>query len=227
LERTGNKVIIVNNGKEALVALKYKQFDLILMDIQMPVMDGLKATECIRDLEKSTGEHMPIIAMTANAMKGDRERYLMAGMDDYVSKPIDPEELFSAINRITGKEKLSSQDQKKIPIDLNSALNKLDGDKNLLLELVKIIESEYKPALQDLKNSIDVKDFEKVREMSHYLKTSLGSINAKSGYNLAYDLEMKSKNKDLSSADEILNKLEYEIENVINLFNNSNWEEYL
>jgi CheY-like chemotaxis protein len=97
LERRGHRVTSVQNGREALVALERHSFDLILMDIQMPEMDGLEATLLIREREKGTGHHIPILAMTAHAMKGDREKCLAAGMDDYVTKPIRPAELFAAI----------------------------------------------------------------------------------------------------------------------------------
>jgi signal transduction histidine kinase/CheY-like chemotaxis protein/streptogramin lyase len=97
LERQGHRVTSVQNGREALSALEQNSFDLILMDIQMPEMDGLEATLLIREREKGTGRHVPILAMTAHAMKGDREKCLAAGMDDYVTKPIRPAELFAAI----------------------------------------------------------------------------------------------------------------------------------
>jgi CheY-like chemotaxis protein len=93
LEKRGHRVVVVGNGREALAALQEKQYDLVLMDVQMPEMDGLEATAAIREQEKRTGAHQQVIAMTAHAMKGDRERCLAAGMDDYLTKPIRPQEL--------------------------------------------------------------------------------------------------------------------------------------
>jgi CheY-like chemotaxis protein len=90
-------MVVASNGKEALAALERDSFDLILMDVQMPEMGGLEATEIIRATEKGTGRHLPIIAMTAHAMKGDRERCLEAGMDGYVAKPVQAKELQKAI----------------------------------------------------------------------------------------------------------------------------------
>ncbi len=100
LQKQGHKVTVAVNGKEALAALEHDVFDLIMMDIQMPEMGGLKATEIIRAAEKKSGRHLPIVAMTAHAMKGDRERCLEAGMDGYVAKPVGVKELHSAIESV-------------------------------------------------------------------------------------------------------------------------------
>ncbi|MGH1363437.1 MAG: response regulator [Calditrichia bacterium] len=97
LAKMGHQVTVANNGNEVLQHLAKAEFDIILMDVQMPEMDGFEATSAIRKLEQGTGKHQPIIALTAHAMKGDRERCIVAGMDGYLSKPINPESLFSAI----------------------------------------------------------------------------------------------------------------------------------
>jgi two-component system sensor histidine kinase/response regulator len=100
LEKRGHSVRVVSNGKEALEAMAGEPFDLVLMDVQMPEMDGLEATAIIRQKEQTTGKHLPVLAMTAHAMKGDREMCLTAGMDGYIAKPIQPRELFEAIDRL-------------------------------------------------------------------------------------------------------------------------------
>jgi two-component system, sensor histidine kinase and response regulator len=97
LEKRGHAVVAAETGKAALEALTKQSFDLVLMDVQMPEMDGLEATMAIRESEKTTGKHIPIIAMTANAMVGDKERCLAAGMDAYVSKPLQVKELFAVL----------------------------------------------------------------------------------------------------------------------------------
>jgi PAS domain S-box-containing protein len=99
LQKAGYSVDAVENGRQALEQAKANQYSAILMDVQMPDLDGLEATHLIREWEKTTGQHIPIIAMTAHAMEGDRERCLDAGMDDYVSKPLEPKVLFSALDR--------------------------------------------------------------------------------------------------------------------------------
>jgi CheY-like chemotaxis protein len=93
LEKRGHKVVVAGNGVEALAALRKESFDLVLMDVQMPEMDGYEATAAIREEEKNSRRHQPVVALTAHAMKGDREKCLAAGMDGYLSKPIKPQEL--------------------------------------------------------------------------------------------------------------------------------------
>jgi CheY-like chemotaxis protein len=109
LEKRGYEVAVARNGEEALEALDKQEFDLVLMDVQMPEMDGLQATAAIRKGEMKSGRHIPIIAMTAHAMAGDKERCLEAGMDDYVTKPIRPEQLGDVLKRyslVTSTEKV-------------------------------------------------------------------------------------------------------------------------
>jgi len=100
LEKRGHHVVVAGDGREALEKLKTADFDLVLMDVQMPVMGGFEATAAVREMEKGTGKHIPIVALTAHAVKGDRERCLAAGMDGYVGKPIHPEELFQQIEAL-------------------------------------------------------------------------------------------------------------------------------
>src|SRR5260370_1753009 len=102
-KKLGHHVTVVSNGREALSAVQAGHFDLVAMDVQMPEMDGLDATAAIRAWEKTTGTHTPIMAMTAHAMKGDRERCLAAGMDGYISKPIRTKELEEAIGQLINK----------------------------------------------------------------------------------------------------------------------------
>ncbi len=100
LEKAGHRVRVTGNGKEALAALEREAFDLVLMDVQMPEMGGFEATGIIREREKGSGRHVPVIAMTAHAMKGDRERCLAAGMDDYLAKPVQREELLRVLGTL-------------------------------------------------------------------------------------------------------------------------------
>jgi two-component system sensor histidine kinase/response regulator len=97
LEKRGHVVVLAENGVRAIEEFQKQRFDLILMDVQMPVMDGVDATAAIRQSEKITGGHIPIVAMTAHAMEGDRQRFLESGMDGYISKPVHSRELFETI----------------------------------------------------------------------------------------------------------------------------------
>ncbi len=101
LEKQGHLVKVANDGQEALAALEDGKFDVVLMDVQMPNMSGLEAAAAIRALERGTGRHVPIVAMTAHAMKGDQERCLEAGMDGYISKPIQPDHMMDVIAQVT------------------------------------------------------------------------------------------------------------------------------
>lgn len=103
LKRKQHQIVVAQNGKEALDILERQAFDVVLMDVQMPVMDGLEAARQIRQREKQTGGHIPIIAMTANTMPQDQQMCIQAGMDDYVSKPIEISKLFAALERIPAK----------------------------------------------------------------------------------------------------------------------------
>jgi CheY-like chemotaxis protein len=100
LAKRGHRVVLAQNGREALEALEKQAFDIVLMDLQMPEMDGFEATQLIREKEKASGAHLAIIALTAHAMKGDEEQCLACGMDGYVTKPIKLEELFSVVENV-------------------------------------------------------------------------------------------------------------------------------
>ena len=101
IERRGHSVIVAENGRQAIEAIERHKFDLVLMDVQMPEMGGLEATRIIREKEKGSGQHLPIIAMTAHAMQGDREQCLEAGMDGYLAKPIDPKTFLQTVEGIS------------------------------------------------------------------------------------------------------------------------------
>jgi len=107
LEKEGHMVVVAGDGAKALEALETTQFDLILMDVQMPVMDGVEATAAIRERERNNGAHIPIVAMTAHAMSGDRQRFLSMGMDGYVSKPIRSRDLYDAIENVFASSRVS------------------------------------------------------------------------------------------------------------------------
>jgi CheY-like chemotaxis protein len=108
LEKHGHHVVLARHGREAIERIERERFDLVLMDVQMPELDGLEATVEIRDKEKTTGGHLPIVAMTAHAMQGDKERCLAAGMDGYIAKPINVKELFRVVHALLEPSRAAS-----------------------------------------------------------------------------------------------------------------------
>ena len=158
LEILGHQVTVVSNGREALSAAKAGRFDLIVMDVQMPEMDGFEATAAIRELEKSSGEHIPIIAMTAHAMKGDRERCLAAGMDGYVSKPIRVADVEEAVAQAMVAKKLSgaggTSDSEDSIVDEAAILAGMDGNLKLLRDLTRIFLADCPKQLAEIKVAI-------------------------------------------------------------------------
>jgi two-component system, sensor histidine kinase and response regulator len=134
LERRGHTVVTVDNGQKALDALAQHAFDVVLMDVQMPVMNGLEATAAIRASEGERGTHLPIIAMTAHAMHGDRERCLAAGMDGFVVRPMKTAELYAAIDRVLAGEAGMNTPAGGPPTDLATTLGVVDGDKAFVAE---------------------------------------------------------------------------------------------
>ena len=157
LHRQGFQVTIVNNGLEAIEAIENQTFDLVLMDVQMPKMDGLQATAAIRRRETASGGRLPIIALTAHAMQEDRERCLTAGMDDYAAKPINTSELEKMIKKWTlsphiieaslATESLSDQQT----FDPAALLERLGGDTNLRDEILDLTEGELASLLEELR----------------------------------------------------------------------------
>jgi CheY-like chemotaxis protein len=115
LEGQGHHVRVVSNGREAIAAVQAEEFDLVLMDVQMPEMDGLEATQRIRASEQQTTAHVPIVAMTAHALKGDRQRCLQSGMDDYVAKPVRADELFAAIDALFAAPAEAAPSPQRLP----------------------------------------------------------------------------------------------------------------
>ncbi len=226
LHKKGWEVVSVSDGKQAIKALESQVFDLALMDVQMPGMDGFEATKAIREKEKATGTHIPIIAMTAHAMKGDREKCLAAGMDGYVSKPMKAAELYEAIEKLMdGKAKNASSSQP--PVDLSSAMQTVDDDKELLKELVEEFLEMFPKQLDEIKKLIENNNAEELVQKAHSFKGAVGHFGATAAYDLAYKLESMARESRLDGAIEIFNKLKEEMRKVKAFFSDSNWEEKL
>ncbi len=233
-EMWGHEVETASHGQEALDLLENNSFDVIFMDIQMPVMDGFTATKKIREIEQETGIHLPIIAMTANAMKGDEERCLEAGMDGYISKPIKSEKLKEAILSV-----LDSSDENEpateIPIDRNETAEESESDveqfdkqaflesygenQAIIHELIEMYNNDVPAMLENVKQAIDQRDSKMLDEQAHALKGAVGVFEAKRAHAAAYVLERMGKENTLEGSTAALEKLEFELNQLGNALN--------
>ncbi|MFQ5583388.1 MAG: response regulator, partial [Calditrichia bacterium] len=225
LKKMNFNVSIAGNGTEAVLKAKSDKFDLVLMDVQMPEMDGLTATRKIRELEKESGTHVPIIAITAHAMKGDREKCLDAGMDEYLTKPIKSEHLQKMIAKIMGngnpatvniEDNAQSNQIHALPLDKLELLERVEGDMPLLGEIVELFYQEYPRFINQIKTSIDKQDPSQLKKSAHTLKGMFGNLGAHTAFDLAKSLEDCSKKEDYSAAQQTLAQLKDEIEEVKN-----------
>jgi CheY-like chemotaxis protein/HPt (histidine-containing phosphotransfer) domain-containing protein len=195
LERLGHQVRLAGNGMEALAALRLEKFDLAFMDVQMPEMDGFETTEAIRATEKVAGGHLPIIAMTAHAMKGDRERCLAAGMDDYIAKPIQEDKIQEAIKAVSTR---ASKPQKTVDpngpndwvFDREAALEHLGGEEAFLAEVAGLFLEEGPKLMKAIRTSVSNKDVDKLLRATHSLRGEAGHLRAAPVVEAARQLEL-------------------------------------
>lgn len=216
LEKAGHKVTIANNGSQAAAAVDGGDFDLVLMDVQMPELNGLEATKIIREGDARKNRHTPIIAMTAHAMKGDRDSCLAAGMDSYLSKPIRAAELFEAIENQLGDPAGASVVQNapgldELPFDKTFVLSRLDGDEALLAELIQTFLSEYPGLMSAVGKSMIQKDPAQVVQAAHALKGAVCNLTSGAALQAAVELETLGRVGDLRLADRSFQKLELEM----------------
>jgi len=223
LANFGLQAKIVENGAQALKALEEESFDLVLMDVQMPEMDGFEATRKIRSLEASVkNPDIPIIAMTAHAMKGDRERCLEMGMDGYVCKPINPQELYEAISKqlsegggLAEKDlafKLGpDEDSDTIRIfDHVSLLLRLQGDEDFFQEVINDFLEDVTFRLEELWKAVKNNDAVQVEQQSHTVKGTAANVGAYALRDVALQLETAGKNKQLEKVPYLIEKIEAE-----------------
>jgi two-component system, sensor histidine kinase and response regulator len=224
LEKMGHSVVLANNGKEAISTLATQKFDLVLMDLQMPEMDGLSATRSIREQEKQTHSHVPIIAMTARALKGDRERCLEGGMDGYVSKPINVKELRDAMAAVVQGESGSglakvepalAPKENVIAWNVPETLERLGGDVSLLGEVVQIFLVETPRKLSQLREAIAEPAPATVERTAHSLKGELGYLGITGASQRARELEEMGRKNDLQTAPAVFAALEAELVQVL------------
>jgi two-component system, sensor histidine kinase and response regulator len=208
LEKAGHRVTLASTGREAVAAWENAGtpgFDIVLMDIQMPEMDGMEATAAIRDREKKSGKHIPILAMTAHAMRGDKERCLANGMDGYISKPIHPNGLFAEIERCLGATERSSAltqnpQESREQIDRVSLLERVEGDQELLTEMIHLFQEDAPHLLAAMRDALQRGDMDVLERSAHSLKGAVSNLSAKATAAAALQLEKDAKNKNVESA---------------------------
>ncbi|SCY63781.1 PAS domain S-box protein [Desulfoluna spongiiphila] len=192
LKTKGHQVTLAVNGGEAVAAYQRGDFDLILMDVQMPEMDGFEATRIIRNLSEK-GARIPIIAMTAHAMKGDQEKCLEAGMNAYVAKPINPATLFETVDRVLGDAESTGKPFVPKTFDMATAMENVLGDPGLFREITDIFLKELPANLDELRKAVLKKDGPAIERLAHSLKGSVGNFGAAAAHDNAQRLEIQGK----------------------------------
>jgi PAS domain S-box-containing protein len=215
LRRRGHVVTTVATGREALAAIEdaraahgahdgHDGFDLVLMDVQMPEMGGLEAAAAIRDRERLSGGRLPIVALTAHALQGDRERCLAAGMDGYLSKPIDVDQLVSTVERIggaaTGGAARTGTTPSGEPFDERATLARVGGDRRLMEEVVRLFRADYPGTLRRIESAVRRRDAEGLRTAAHALKGSVATFGAQAARDAAQRLEQMGGTGDFAHA---------------------------
>jgi CheY-like chemotaxis protein len=219
LEKEEHRVIVVGTGREALRAIARERFDLVLMDVQMPEMDGLEAIIAIRAREKATGGHLPIIAMTAYTLKRDRERFLASGFDGYVCKPIHVDSLFDTIDTVLPDDpdplavsrSPSALAAEKAPFDMAAALERVGGDEELLKELVGIFLEECPQWLAAVRAAVAAGDPAALKRAAHVVKGAVDNCGASAAFDAALRLERMGSEGRLNEAEDALATLEGEL----------------
>jgi two-component system sensor histidine kinase/response regulator len=220
LEKRGHQVTLADNGRIALEALAQEAFDLVLMDIEMPEMNGIETTLAIRRKEQISGQHQPIMALTAHAMKEDAERFLAAGMDDYLSKPIEPNDLLYKIDCLVSKAvksptvskvKGSGQPVMQRKIELSKALEYTEGDMELLQNIIRLFLKTYPGMLAEIRQTIADNNGAGLARAAHSFKGIGGYFLTASDLGMVKSLEQMGRELDLQNAKAMTVALEQEL----------------
>ncbi len=235
LENAGFLVDLAENGKQAVEACESEHYDVILMDIQMPVMDGYEATATIRKIDKSRqsvsiaqnneGDSVPIIAMTAHAMRGYREKCLDAGMDDFITKPLRRNELLAIVNKwvnsqpepeeesaamINIRQSVNQSESAEMVMNFEKAVEEFEGDKEFLVEVLSGFLENISKQLGTIQQAINNNDAETVRREAHSIKGGAANLTANDLSQVAFELENIGRSGELAAALDTLGKLEAE-----------------
>jgi two-component system sensor histidine kinase/response regulator len=218
LRKHGHAVTVAGDGAAALAALDRDNFDLVLLDVQMPVLDGLETAGRIRERERGGSRHLPIIAMTAYAMKGDRERCLAAGMDGYIAKPVRAAELFAVIDELTAGAARAAPPVEPVPaaplaavVDWDQALEYVGGDRQLLGDMIGLYLGEAPRWREELRQAVQAGRTADVKRTAHNIKGSMGHFGARSAFEAAQRLEILARSGMLGDAPAACAALEQEL----------------
>lgn len=223
LKKRGHSVTVAQNGREAVELFKKDHFDVVLMDVQMPILDGFQATSVIRALERGSSSSTPIIAMTAHAMRGDREKCLEAGMDAYVAKPLDVKQLLGLIESVAEDHSNTSSKYERVPlpdeqnrdvpiVDYAAAMNRLGQDADLFREFVTYYDEDSKNLYDEIETAIEQQASGDLHRAAHNLKGLASSLGAQRVVNASYKLERLGKTEELVQAAKALEELSREME---------------
>ena len=221
LEKMGHDVQLAANGAEACEAVGQGSFDVVLMDLQMPVMGGLQAAQKIRRSEQGTGQHIPIVAVTAHAAVDDQRRCEEAGMDGYLSKPIRPDSLRNEIERTAGgimakqEKQTAAEHPRQNDWDLKELLERLDGDEGFLCELLVMFREDTRLNLEKSRKAMAERDFEMLARAAHTLKGMLRNLSFGAAADTAAALEIASRESQASDSKVLLEKLEKELDGIL------------
>ncbi len=227
LEKQGHRVVAVGSGKEAVSAVQSETFDLVLMDVEMPELDGLEATRIIRAAERQSGGHVPILALTARAMRGDRERCLAVGVDGYVAKPIRAAQFFRAIEETLtaagahqpseAEPELPSEAEAEAPseVDWSEALASVRNDRNILKVVVDTFLEDRPHLMDETRQAVEAQDAEKLRLAAHTVKGSIRLFGRTQAAVHAEALEAMGRSGDVSGAQQTFFDLEAAMEKLV------------
>jgi signal transduction histidine kinase/AmiR/NasT family two-component response regulator len=215
LSRAGHRVAAADNGAEALAAVALKKFDVVLMDVQMPGMDGLEATRTIRERERRSGGHVPVIALTAHAMVQHRERCLKAGMDGFLVKPIRPQELLDAIDGIERAVRRIAPTAQRRTLDRAALLERTGGDPRLLAEVTAILGDRGTRLMDDARAALRARNAADCARLLHTLTGMFASLAAEVAAELAAGIEDLAVISRWTLADVEFTRLEWEVERVV------------
>jgi CheY-like chemotaxis protein len=222
VEKLGYQCHVVSGGAEAVAALSAPPYDLVLMDMEMPVMNGIQATALIREREAQSCVHVPIIAMTAHTEKEYKDRCMHAGMEGYVTKPIQPPELANTLGRFLGSENRISDAYETIPPNLEGEIfdkTRLIGrleDAELCQELIGVFAGDFPDQIENLKEAIQKQDLKTLERRAHTIKGAAANVEARSLSRAAFAIEKAGKENNLDFAQKLVTDLEREFDKFLN-----------